>query len=61
MSYRNIGKLGAGAFGTTYLIQQIETGEKFAMKNIKADSESQIKSVKREFGIMEHMTHPNVV
>ena len=61
MAYTNIGKLGAGAFGTTYLIQHIETGEKFAMKNIKAESQSQIKSVKHEFGIMEHMKHPNVV
>ncbi|XAR61610.1 Non-specific serine/threonine protein kinase [Bertholletia excelsa] len=58
-------ELGRGQFGITYLCEELATGREFACKSIsrrKLVSDKDIKDVKREIMILQHLSgQPNIV
>jgi calcium-dependent protein kinase len=61
-SYKNLEKLGAGAFGAVYKAEALATGENVAIKNIAlTDVAEDMNFVYAELEAMLHLHHPNVV
>eukprot|EP00930_Biecheleria_cincta_P053199 TRINITY_DN3858_c0_g1_i3.p1 TRINITY_DN3858_c0_g1~~TRINITY_DN3858_c0_g1_i3.p1 ORF type:complete len:591 (-),score=111.32 TRINITY_DN3858_c0_g1_i3:16-1746(-) len=61
-SYKNLEKLGAGAFGAVYKAETVATGENVAIKNIAlTDVAEDMNFVYAELEAMLQLHHPNVV
>lgn len=61
-------KIGAGAFGQVYKVLDTETGELFAMKQVRITQETGNKQVRKaveslmhEIELMQDLNHPNIV
>lgn len=61
--YEKIDFLGKGAFGIVHKAKHIDTGEIFAIKAIKIESEEEgIPSTAiREIALLKELQHPNIV
>lgn len=61
--YKAIEKLGKGTYGTVYKAEKISTGDLYAIKKIKLDSELDgiPSTTLREISILKKMKHPNIV
>ncbi|KAH0574897.1 Kinase, CAMK CAMKL [Spironucleus salmonicida] len=61
--YRVISTIGAGAFGTTHLIQSIETEKLYCLKKIRASAMSKYNQaqIQNEVKIMKQLQHPHIV
>lgn len=58
--YRILWKLGEGGCGRVNLVQNTKTSELYAMKLTKS-SKINIELAKKEFEIMKHLQHPNLI
>ncbi len=62
-------KIGSGAFGQVYKVLNAETGELFAMKQVKLTQETSgnrqirkvVESLMQEIELMQELSHPNIV
>jgi serine/threonine-protein kinase len=62
-NYDVVDKLGEGARSTIYLVQDPETGRKFALKHVKRDEQKDIRFIEQmeqEFEISRQFNHPNL-
>lgn len=58
--YRILWKLGEGGCGRVNLVQNTKTSELYAMKLTKS-SKTNVELAKKEFEIMKHLQHPNLI
>lgn len=61
-------KIGAGAFGQVYKVMNSDTGEIFAMKQVRLNQETNqrqirkaVESLMHEIELMQDLSHPNIV
>jgi serine/threonine protein kinase len=61
--YIKISKVGSGTFGTVYKAEEAETGEIFALKKIRIQSEDEgiPRSAIREISLVKELQHKNIV
>lgn len=61
--YEKIAQIGAGTYGVVYKARDVETGEIFALKKIRLESEDEgIPSTAiREIALLKELQHPNIV
>ena len=60
-TYQKIKKLGEGAFGEVWLVQNKLLGKLFAMKIIEKSPYSNIDGIKNEIKILKQLDHPNIL
>ncbi|MBH23035.1 MAG: hypothetical protein CMH57_00980 [Myxococcales bacterium] len=60
-SYRVVSQLAQGGMGVVYLAEHTETGQRAALKTLRAHKESQLRSLRREISVMTQLDHPGVV
>lgn len=62
--FRLLANLGRGSFGKVYKVSHIPTGHEYAIKIVckeKTKTESMIKQIQTEVGVMERVDHPGIV
>jgi cyclin-dependent kinase len=61
--YRKLDMIGEGTYGVVYKAQDTETGEIYALKKIRLESEEEgIPSTAiREIALLKELQHPNIV
>lgn len=59
--YHKLFKLDEGASGKVYLVEKIQTKEKFALKVIKITNQTPLDSIENEISILSACDHPNIV
>ena len=61
--YRLLRQIGVGAMGEIYLVQHVETDERFALKRIRGDfvDEEELIRFRREAELVARVYHPHVV
>jgi hypothetical protein len=59
--YRLTSKLGEGGAGAVYLVENINTSQKYALKKIKPKNPKQRNQIFNEIALMELSRHPNVL
>ncbi|HRK32125.1 MAG TPA: serine/threonine-protein kinase [Tepidisphaeraceae bacterium] len=63
LNYEVLERLGEGARSTIYLVQDPETGRKYALKHVKRDDQKDIRFIEQmesEFEISRQFNHPNL-
>lgn len=59
--YERLRKLGEGATGDVFLVRERETGELFALKQLRHMDPKGVLRLKREFRALADLDHPNLV
>lgn len=61
--YEKVEKIGEGTYGVVYKARDVETGQIFALKKIRLESEDEgIPSTAiREIALLKELQHPNIV
>lgn len=59
--YRELNKLGEGGAGAVYLVENITTSQRYALKRIKPKNTKQREQILNEIALMELSKHPNVL
>ena len=61
--YKKLDKLGQGAFGKVYLVENLETGKKHVMKEIELSKKNPKakRNALAEVGFLQKLNHPNIV
>ena len=57
--YSKIKLLGKGAIGKIYLVNDLQSNQKFALKTMLIDNEIQIKSLDEQYNLMYRLTYEN--
>ncbi|RHY34253.1 hypothetical protein DYB32_001052 [Aphanomyces invadans] len=59
--YKVIRELGTGAFGVVNLVQNIATGDQYAMKEITIGPNAKLSVLRNEINLWRGLQHPNIV
>src|SRR5262245_26215035 len=59
--YRVLRQIGAGGMGIVYEAEDLERGQKVALKTIEYDDVEKVYRLKREFRVLADLSHPNLV
>ena len=59
--YRVLRQIGAGGMGIVYEAEDVERGQKVALKTIEFDDVEKVYRLKREFRALADLNHPNLV
>ncbi len=59
--YRVLRQIGAGGMGIVYEAEDLERGQKVALKTIEYDDVEKVYRLKREFRALADLNHPNLV
>lgn len=59
--YKVLKKLGAGGMGEVFKVEEIKSHKILALKRLSTLSDRDIVRFKREFYVMTHLRHPNIV
>lgn len=61
--YEKLEKIGEGAYGVVYKAKDTETGEIYALKKIRIESEDEgvPSAAVREIVMLNELQHPNIV
>lgn len=61
--YEKLEKIGEGAYGVVYKAKDTETGEIYALKKIRVESEDEgvPSAAIREIAMLSELQHPNIV
>ncbi len=59
--YRRVRRIGAGGMGVVYEAEDLERGQRVALKTIEDPDIEQIYRLKREFRALADLGHPNLV
>jgi len=63
LNYEVLERLGEGARSTIYLVADVETGRRYALKHVKRDEQKDIRFIEQmeaEFEISRQFNHPNL-
>ncbi|RQM27027.1 hypothetical protein B5M09_005968 [Aphanomyces astaci] len=59
--YKVVRELGTGAFGVVNLVQNISTGDQYAMKVITIGPNAKVSVLRNEINLWRGLQHPNIV
>ena len=59
--YKIINELGSGSYSTVYLVKELSTNHKYAMKKSIANDLEEVEKIKQEILLVSSLKHPNVV
>src|ERR1041384_6096743 len=59
--YQVVRRIGAGGMGVVYEADDVERGQKVALKTISNPDVEKIYQLKREFRVLADLSHPNLV
>lgn len=59
--YKIINEIGSGSYSTVYLVKELSTDRKFAMKKSIANDLEEVEKIKQEILLVSYFKHPNVV
>lgn len=61
VEYRELKKIGEGGAGAVYLVENVSTEQRYALKKIKPKNTKQREQILNEIALMELSRHPNVL
>src|SRR5882762_3963613 len=59
--YQVVRRIGAGGMGVVYEADDVERGQKVALKTISNPDVEKVYQLKREFRVLADLSHPNLV